>query len=193
MSRLCLALLPLLIVVPSCADPGGTSGLPGESIGQYSVTATLSETSCGAGHPAPAEFSFFVEVRHIADSSVGFWKLPDGPAMEGMVQPESGFTFESSDQFVGVPADPEMGVVGCMVERAERVEGELLNADTLADAGPPQDGELGGFVGTTTVEVNVIPGSDCTPLLLPYGGAFPALPCSLVYELAAEELAEPLF
>ena len=204
-----LVLLSLVCALagPACERP---SKLAGHAIGQYEVNATLLETQCGEGHAAPATIRFFVELRD-SEGPLGYWKLPDAPIMDGIL--ESGaFRFDDSSNVVAVASQPELGVVGCMVERTETVTGafgtgspeitdagdDAGNADAGAgDASLPVDGGSGdpqdSFTGTTTVRISPVAGGDCSPLLLPYGGAFPALPCEIHYSLHGERLEENLW
>ena len=64
---LALALLPLAACKPL--------ELAGEPVGQYRVTGTLAETTCGAGHPAPPSLAFHVELRREEGTTSGYWKL----------------------------------------------------------------------------------------------------------------------
>lgn len=183
--------------------------LSGRSVGQYAVSGALAETTCGEGHPAPPAFSFYVELREEPGSSVGYWKLADGPLVGGSLDREGAFRFEQRLQVVGVPEDAELGVVGCVVERLEivegRLEGEVLDAGQAdagrADAGQADAGQTDAGAsdatharlrGETRISVSAVSG-DCSPLLLPLGGAFPTLPCALRYTLDGEQLDEPLW
>lgn len=175
--------------------------LPGESLGQYRISGTLVENTCGEGHPAPESFSFHVELRAERQGSRGYWKLPEGPAVPGNVSPAGAFRFEQRDEVVAIPEDLPNWVTGCMVERLEIVAGNILRS-VESDGGQPDAGrpdadpsgaEPGALRGTTTVTVSPLAGSDCSPLLLPNGGAFPVLPCQLRWELTGERLAQPLW
>ena len=187
---LALALLPLAACKPLA--------LAGEPVGQYRVTGTLAETTCGTGHPAPPSLAFHVELRREEGTTSGYWKLPDGPLVSGAFD-DVGFRFEQRSEVVGVAPDYDLGVVGCNLQRAEIITGELgsppTDAATLADAGQADGGALegAGFTGRTTIAVTPVAGGDCTPLLLPYGGAFPILPCELRYRLEGARLAEPIW
>jgi hypothetical protein len=177
--------------------------LPGESLGQYRITGTLVENTCGAGHPAPPSLFFHVELRANREGSLGYWKLPEGPAVAGSMSAAGAFRFEQRTQVVAIAEDPSNWVPGCSVERLEVVAGQLaattLDGGTAADAAAPDAARAdagpsaASLRGTTTVTVTPVAGGDCTPLLLPNGGAFPALPCQLRWELTGERLAEPLW
>lgn len=185
-----LALLPLAACRPI--------KLAGEPVGQYRVTGTLADNTCGAGHPAPPSLTFHVELRREAGATSGYWKLPDGPLVSGAFD-DAGFRFEQRSEVVGVAPDYDLGVVGCNLQRAEIITGELgsstADAATNADAGAADGGSLDevSFTGRTTIAITPVAGGDCTPLLLPYGGAFPILPCELRYRLEGTRLEEPLW
>ena len=71
----------VLLALPACV--GSTPELAGEPVGQYMVQALLLSNECGEGHPAPASLAFYVELRHLPGSTSGYWKLPDGPLVNG--------------------------------------------------------------------------------------------------------------
>lgn len=185
----------MLIVCVAAVAGCRPTKLAGRSVGQYAVTATLAESSCGDGHPAPPSFSFYVELREEPASSSGYWKLADGPLIGGSLD-DGAFRFEQRAEVVAVPQDPDTGVVGCVLARTEVVEGELPEGALdggQADGGDADAGVQADLHGETTVTVTPVAGGDCSPLLLPLGGAFPTLPCALRYRLQGEELDEPLW
>lgn len=193
--RLVWLVLAALVLAPLAACR--PTELAGDSIGEYRVTGALAETTCGAGHPAPASMSFYVELRAEPGSTSGYWKLPNAGLVAGELD-EGAFRFEQRSQVVGVPQDLEAGVAGCMLERAEIVAGELgsapaADAGSTGDAGAQGDGDAEGFHGRTTIGVSPVAGGDCSPLLIPFGGAFPVLPCELRYDLTGERVEEPVF
>lgn len=189
MHRLALTLLAALAIA-GCRP----TQLAGRSVGQYAVNGALAETTCGEGHPAPPSMAFYVELREEPGSSTGYWKLPDGPLVGGSLDTDGAFRFEQRLQVVGVPEDPQNGVAGCVVERVEIVEGRL--GAEAPDGGQADGGASGdphaSLVGETRITVSALSG-DCSPLLVPLGGAFPTLPCSLRYTLDGRELDEPLW
>ena len=194
MRRICRLVLPVLLLLPACRAPA----LTGESVGQYEVTGTLMENTCGEGYPAPDTFRFFVEIRHEADL-VGYWKLADAPLVSGTVEREGEFRFVERSELVAIPNDPMAGVAGCSLQREETVAGTLLGATVASSEADVPDGgapeSLPGeqrFEGSTTVVVTPASG-DCAPLLAAAGGPFPVLPCAIRVNLAGEQLAEPLW
>jgi hypothetical protein len=175
-----------LLAATACRAPK----LAGESVGTFVVTGTLNENTCAAGYPAPETFSFRVDIRRERNSSsVGYWKLPQGPLMAGTVDDAGAFRFTQIDEVVAVPADPSTGQVGCTLLRTEVVTGAIppsANASDLGDADRTDGGgeAASALSGTTAIEVEAVAGSDCSALLLPSGGAFPVLPCELSWSFS---------
>ena len=166
--------------------------LAGRSLGQYAVTGTLEENECAAGYPVPPSTSFYVELRREPGSSVGYWKLPDGPLAAGSIDGDGRFRFEQRVQVSAIAPDVANGVAGCVLERAEVVRGQLDAA--VLDGGEPDAGTSASDLrGETIITVSPVPGGNCSPLLVAFGGAFPALPCELRYALDGERLDEPLW
>jgi hypothetical protein len=183
--------MTIAIAASGCRKP---TDLAGESIGQYRVVGALAENECAGGHPAPPDLTFYVELRSEPGSARGYWKLPDGPLVAGALDPDGAFRFAQSANVTAVPADPARGVTGCVLERAEVVSGalEMSASDASAiDGGVADDVER--IDGTTAITIAPVAGSDCSPILTAWGGAFPALPCRILYDLDGERLAEPLW
>lgn len=218
MSRpLLLASLASLLALASCRP----TKLDGTAIGQYELRGTLTENTCAEGYPAPAELWFHVELRHRAGSTIGYWKLSDAPIADGTMDRGAGtFRFVDRQEVLAIESQP--GVTGCVLERLETVEGTFTSAAAdagpLADGGGPNEADGGGdprgdasapigapsdagardpeearFVGTTTVGVSPMAGSDCSPLLDPSRGGFPLLPCSIRYAIHGDRLAHDLW
>lgn len=187
------ALYPILLALlglPACKLPD-TSAIPGDEIGTYAVEASLMTNECGEGHPAPATISFQVGLRHLEGTARGYWQLPDGPQIDGVVHREGTFRFETITEAVAIESNPALEIPGCGVQRDEIVEGVLEQAEVeQADAGVTVDPE-GQLTGTTRVRVTAMPGGDCTPLLSIYGGPFPELPCRIEYELTGTRVGTP--
>lgn len=182
-----LGSISLLFALPACRPPGDAA-LPGEEVGTYSVQASLTTNECGEGHPAPEALAFLVDLRHLGGTSRGYWQLPDGPQIDGTLEREASFRFQTTTQAVAIESNPALEIPGCAIERSEIVEG-LLEEATLegADAGVVADPEA-YLAGTTRVRVTALPGGDCTPLLSIFGGPFPELPCRIEYELAGQRV-----
>ena len=147
------------------------------------------------------QITFTIEGHCDERGTIGYWKLSDGPIASGSYE-AGAFRFEDATQHVGVDATD--GHPGCVVERREVIEGALVQGVTHdgavggADAGVPHDGggdgePRDGFDGTTTVRITPTAGSECSLLLQPQGGAFPALPCGFSYRLRGTRLEEPLW
>jgi hypothetical protein len=191
------ALALLLVGHASCRRPNASSP-SAESLGQYQVQGTLEDNACGEGHTAPPSFAFYVELSRGAGSSHGYWKLPDGPMVDGTLDREGAFRFEERVQATAIESEPDLGIPGCALERAEVVSGQIIaptpseeDAELSPDGGAPAERER--LRGTTTVTVSPVAGGDCSALLSVFGGPFPALPCQLRYRLDGERLQTPLW
>lgn len=183
-------LVALLGLLPACRLPD-TSELPGEEVGTYSVEASLTTNECGAGHDAPPTISFLVDLRHLEGTARGYWQLPDGPQIDGVMHREGAFRFETAIQATAIDPNPALDVPGCAVERREIVEGVLEPAQVEGDDAGVASVPEGQLTGMTRVRVTALPGGDCTALLSVYGGPFPELPCRLEYELAGSRVDLP--
>ncbi|MCB9591847.1 MAG: hypothetical protein H6719_03850 [Sandaracinaceae bacterium] len=182
-----LPYLLALLALPACA-PKGSSTLTGEEeVGRFQVQASLRDTECGAGHEAPAELAFVVDLFHLEGTSRGYWQLPDGPQIDGLLERSGGFRFATTTQAVAYPEDLANDVLGCSLDRTEIVEGVLEDgpAPEAPDGGVGEGEPEMGFSGTTRVRVSASPGGDCRALLSVYGGPFPDLPCVIEYDLDA--------
>ena len=188
MRRHLFAGLLLLGLSTACLTPEEGATPSGDTIGRYQVQASLTNNECGEGHPAPTALDFVVDLGHLPGSTRGYWKLPDGPEIEGQMERGEGFRFVSATDAVAIEPDPNTGAPGCSITRTEIVEGALEAAEEVApDAGPgAQDEEH--LVGTTTVRITAVPGGDCTALLAVYGGPFPTVPCELEYDLDGQRM-----
>lgn len=165
------SLLAVLIACLGCRPPKP----PGEPLGQFRVHAELDSSTCGDGVPAAPTLDFFVELRADAATSRGWWKLEDGASVEGR-STEEGFRFVQATTIEAVLPDPDLGYAGCALDQRETVEAALVEEDDEP------------LTGTSAVELSAVAGTDCTPLLQAYGGAFPTLPCALSYTLAGQRI-----
>lgn len=191
MRRLHVVLIAALLILPACRESGATP-LPGDEIGRYGVEASLTDTECGEGHPAPASLSFYVDLFHLEGSSRGYWKLPDGPQIEGVLDRSAGFRFSTTTQAVAWDPDPAAELLGCALDRTEIVEGVLADGPgTEVDGGMEAGEPEARFTGTTRVRLSATPGGDCRALLSVYGGPFPDLPCVIEYALTGERVGAP--
>ncbi len=128
-----------------------TSSAPlDEEVGRYQVQASLVANACGEGHPAPPMLNFVVDLGHLPGSTRGYWKLPDGPQVDGTLERGAEFRFEQANQIVVIPRDTTMNVPGCVIERRELVTGRLRALVVegpdggVNDAGPPDAGTDAG-------------------------------------------------
>ncbi|MBX3272626.1 MAG: hypothetical protein KF729_20365 [Sandaracinaceae bacterium] len=180
-----------LLLLPACRRPGASPERVEDDVGRYQVQGTLSTAECGEGYPAPETMSFVVDLMHLPGSSRGYWQIPDGPVVEGILDRAGGFRFQSATQAVAIEPDPGWEVPGCTLELLEVVDGTLeAGASTEADAGVAPVPEA-RIAGSTRMRIAPVPGGDCRPLVSLYGGPFPELPCRIEYRLAGERIGSP--
>jgi hypothetical protein len=167
--------LSILALAIACAGCRPTQ-LAGDSLGEFFVTGTLEESTCGAGYPVRSTFTFLVDVRIEEGSSYGYWKLSDGPAVAGSVRDDGTFRFEAATQVVAIEADPATGTTGCALDHTDVVAGEIADD---ADAGH-------ALTGYEVLDVVPVAGTQCSPLLTLWGGTFPELPCRVEFAFTGE-------
>lgn len=174
---------------------------PGTSLGQFSVTGTLTENACGeSGLPAEDPLDFEVELRRLTPET-GSWVLDSPPGSTGTLRQDGEFDFVRESSYVAIepsvqqpsandPSDYWSGEAlqdpvakpGCVLEVREQVRGTLVGEASL----DPDAGVLSAdptFTALNVITVNPSPGSDCRQALAVQGGPFAALPCSATYEL----------
>jgi hypothetical protein len=191
-----LAAPPVLLLTTACKAPAA----PGTSLGSYTVTGTLEGNTCGAGFLPDPVIRFPVEVRR--SGSTAYWSMGSGPRAEGTIDADGDFRFRYQVQIDGWPADPDNGIPACRYTQTETIEGRVVTLSSDADAGDgggtdPTDagggdagvdaGDAGPTLGfmsaTSTIEIGVAPGFDCSLSLegAGAGGQFASLPCRATY------------
>jgi hypothetical protein len=164
----------LVVLAVGCADMRDHDArVPGEALGTFHVTAALEASSCGPGALGSTD-SWEFDVKLSRDGSRLFW-LNGAAPVAGHVDPDGrSFGFETT---VTVEVQPARGKLpGCLVERVDRAAGTLEETE----------GEVTGFDGTLDYAYSTASESDCSSLVGVTGG-FAALPCSLGYQMAAEQ------
>ena len=114
-SRLLLLATILVLLSAGCLE----EDFPGESIGTYDVTETLSEDTCsvaGGATAALSELSFSVELRRETsvegeEETVGYWRRIGQPIIEGTVNGEGTYTIELAVNET-YPTDGSLGTGG---------------------------------------------------------------------------------
>ncbi|GAB4207780.1 MAG: hypothetical protein OHK0013_25680 [Sandaracinaceae bacterium] len=193
---LALAAPAVALLATACRPPVA----PGASLGDYVVTGTLEENTCGLGFQPEPLLRFPVELRR--DGSTAYWRMGSGPRAEGTIDADGDFRFRYVTLIEGWPADPDNGVPPCRFTQTETIEGRIVSG-ALADAGSADGGlaDAGsGDVGpgdaadagartsafmsaTSTIDLGVAAGFDCSLALQSagVGGQFAVLPCRATY------------
>lgn len=191
-----------LVRIATCALAACSGELPGDLVGDYAVTGTLVDHTCGKqALPAADPMLFDVELRE--DNGQGFW-IVQPPAHTGTLSPDGAFHFESeSTQLlsagpVGVSepdpereADPETAAdperfestttrAQCTLRIHETIRGTVHRPD--ADGGMNDVGA--DLSGENEIEVQAASDTDCDFALQAQGGIWEQLPCRVSYELA---------
>lgn len=175
-----------------------TPHYPGEPVGSFRVVGSLEDNLCGPqAVPATDPVVFSVEIRR--DGAQAWWRRPDAPLVEGVVEPDGTFRFHGTGRRVVVAPNPDAGVPGCALDQQEeltiRLTGEVgadagVGADaaieTLGDAAVGDAGARPGLEGRHTIHLTPSAGSNCTPALAAAGGPFLAIPCDVDYALSGE-------
>ncbi len=144
-------------------------GMPGTTLGIYTVSGVMQTNTCGAGLEAPSPWKFNVELSQ--QTSTLFWNAMDGsPLLTGTV---AGSAVTMDDTSSGnVDGTPDGGLGPCTMSRSD------VLALTLAAGAPPS-----GFTGTLTYSFAAVAGSSCSDQLSAQGGIYDTLPCTVSYNL----------
>jgi hypothetical protein len=163
-----------------CINPFGNATdptEPGDSLGSYSVSATQTETTCGAGAlGAPADWTFTVRLSR--DGATLYWDTGSAPVPGSIGADGMSFTFETSSvtdmratsgetTSGGAPPPP------CSIQRTDAASGALASATT----------DVPSFTGTLTYGFSPTTGSDCLDLVASATPTFATLPCSMSYAM----------
>jgi hypothetical protein len=109
-----------LVAVASACEPIH----PGESVGTYTIVATLDRHGCGVtAVPVRQRLRYRVEIR--SDRGIGYWHRPGQPVVSGLCDGRS-FSFSTSVLVPVLPPESETGYVGCTLEQRQTIEGTLV-------------------------------------------------------------------
>lgn len=200
------ALLPLLLALAgACQMPEP----PGELVGEYAITGTLRENTCGEDALPVAEvLSYTVQLRR--DGATAFWLIGSPPANQGVINAAGDIRFEREERFMvrqdaqpidpvlaemdplalygfdpfDPNADPEDADAPCTLIIRESIDGTVLNIERFdSDAGVDV-----ALEGSNAIEMRATSDSECSRVLQSAGGPFERLPCAATYELSGELL-----
>ncbi|QQR89235.1 MAG: hypothetical protein IPJ88_13615 [Myxococcales bacterium] len=177
----------LTVFAVSCTKSDG----PGESLGDYKVSATLNENTCGSTAFAFQEaFSFALELR--VEKPTLYWVQSNFPAVAGSIDNDGNFRVQLVSSWALSPDDPEAEVAGCTLEQKDTVTG-IFELSASPDAGLSENTEplIQGpdqWEAEQSILYSPVSGSDCSLLLTQNGGSFAEIPCRLDYDLLGTRL-----
>jgi ABC-type glycerol-3-phosphate transport system substrate-binding protein len=158
--------LAAALVLLACSG----SPLPGTVLGTYKVVGQIQTNSCGLGAPNPWTF----DIQLSQDGATLYWSWMDGtPPLSSPLTTESNATLTSTLQ-VNVDGTADGGLGPCTMDRADNFQ------VALGSGSPPAN-----FTGTIAYAFSSPSGSDCADQLTTAGGEYDALPCAMVYSVAA--------
>jgi hypothetical protein len=139
---------------------------PGDVLGFYALSGTLSDDTCGAESlNAPAKWSF--EVRLSRDGSAFYW-LNGREGIVGEIDKSGAFDFETH---LDLALTERHGAAkGCTIVRRDSAKGTLAKSEDSLSM-------------KLTYGYEVASGSDCSELTTGTGGLPEALPCRMTYSL----------
>jgi hypothetical protein len=144
-------------------------GMPGTTLGIYTVSGIMQTNTCGAGLEAPSPWKFNVELSQ--ETSTLFWNAMDGsPLLTGTVAGSAVTMDDTTSGAVDSTADGGPGP--CAMSRSD------VLALTLAAGSPP-----GAFSGSLTYTFAAVAGASCSDQLSAQGGIYDTLPCTMSYKL----------
>ena len=171
-----LVLAASVALISACTGKDPTR--PGESIGIFTVTGTLTSTTCGA---TPNPWTFTVHLRH--DGTTLYWvqgELPISAPVNSAAY--AALTASTSDTV----RDATSTLAACNMERDDAVDVTLAPLGYGAtDLSPATS-----FTGTLTYHFSVVSGADCSDQLAAVGGDYAALPCDIAYTLSATKTGD---
>ena len=170
-------LLPLALPLVGACFGEKDETLPGESLGEFHVVATLESSTCGPGALGSTDVWEF-DVQLAQDDDYLYW-MNGSEAIEGSLASDGrSFSFGSQTRVPVVAATKT--AKGCTVVRTDAASGALEGSDR----------DIPAFTGRIRYGYTAETGSDCTELLGTEGG-LAGLPCEIDYRLAATRTAEP--
>jgi hypothetical protein len=168
--RRSLALVLAALSVGGCIDYGDKDAkVPGDDLGHFDVSATLSSSDCGPDALGSEQLWEF-DVRLSRDGADLFW-LNGAEVIAGSLAADGlSFSFDTLLEFEIQPPDPPHA--GCTVLRQDRADGTLSSPDLAVES----------FTASLTYRYAPGEGSDCSRLVDVPGG-FSTLPCEITYLL----------
>jgi hypothetical protein len=172
---------PLFGLVAGCADAFGTSDAhhPGEPLGTFHVTATLTSSTCGEGALGSADaWAFDVKL------SRGDGKLLWDNGRElvgGSVSEQGAFALTSGTEMDMRTDGASKGLAPCSIARRDEASGTLDGTDD----------DVTGFHGALSYAYAPTPSSSCADLTTAPTLTFAQLPCAITYAMTATRTVAP--
>ena len=200
------ATIPLLALTFACQMPEP----PGELVGEYAITGTLLDNTCGdAALPVADVLSYRVQLRR--EGPTAYWLIGAPPANQGTITASGAIRFEREERFmVGAEAQPVDPVLAeldplalygydpfdptadpldaqapCTLIVREAIDAQVLSGVRFEGA----DDDNPALAGENEIAMRATSDSQCQRVLATSGGPFEQLPCAATYELSGELLA----
>ena len=159
-------------VVIACGGKDPTN--PGQPIGTFRVTATLTSSTCGQP-PNPWEF----DIRLNRDGTTLYWvqnQLPVAGDVDRLAHTK--LDAEATSEIR--KADEQRKLAACTLVRKDSIE-MLLATEDKKPAVDPAD--VYTFQGSLSYTFAPVDGSECGDQLTAAGGGYDALPCVVQYSV----------
>jgi len=169
-------LAPLLVLATACEWGEPREDVPGDYLGDFSVTAELLESTCGAGAlGAPDHWEF--DIRLSRQGRELYW-VNGREVIPGTIDDATGLlSFDTRVEVEIEPAEPPR--TGCSVNRFDSARATVDGKDL----------DIRGFEGTLAYEYAPTEQSDCLELVL--GGTLAQLPCQISYDMSGARTRSP--
>lgn len=162
----------------ACVGRGQDAHEPGDRLGTYHVTGSLTTDTCQASALLGETSSWAFDVKLSREASTIYW-LNGEEAIPGTIAADgTTFGFQSG---VEVPLEAAQGArPGCTVIRSDSASGVLSSSSTDVD----------GFSVNMSFGYAVETGSQCSAYVGVQGG-FASMPCRVSYSMTATRTALP--
>jgi len=200
-SKLAL-LLPAALGGAACQMPEP----PGELVGAYAISASLTENTCGQeALPVASALSYRAQLRR--DGGTAYWLIGSPPANQGVINGRGEILFQREERFTvsdeAQPVDPVLAEMDPLAlygydpfdPTAEPQDDEAtctlivresIDATVLVDADIDSEDAAGALQGTNSIEMTPARGSDCSRVLTSAGGPFEQMPCAATYDMSGQ-------
>jgi hypothetical protein len=198
-----LALLPAAVLSgAACQMPEP----PGELVGNYAITASLLDNTCGQDAlPLAESLAYRAQLRR--DGATAFWLIGAPPANQGVMNGRGEIRFEREERFTvsddAQPVDPVLAELDPIAlygydpfdptaepEDEEApctlIVRESIEAMVLVDVDIDSEAAEAALQGTNTIAMSPTRDSECNRVLTTAGGPFEEMPCAATYDLSGQ-------